>query len=335
MDQFIDFKQTVHHSARSFVHSRNSSNVPVLVVVGGATATGKSSLALAIAERLGGVILSADSRQVYQEFDIGTAKPTLTERQRVPHYLIDICHPTETMTVAAYQHQAQVLLYQMHQNSTALPLLVGGTGLYIDSLVKGLQIPAVAPDSELRSQLLQLSQPHCYQLLQQVDPQATQRIHPNDQVRTLRALEVFYVTGRAMSEQQGENPPTYPILYLGLDCTDPAVLKQRIEARTHHMVEAGLVSEVSALIAKYGSELPLLKTLGYGEFKQYLAGDGSLATAIAQTVTHTRQFAKRQRTWFRQSAQIEWLEADAPDLIDQAMGRVKGFLEQASHLRLR
>ncbi|MGP1375541.1 MAG: tRNA (adenosine(37)-N6)-dimethylallyltransferase MiaA [Almyronema sp.] len=309
-----------------------SSNVPVLVVIGGATASGKSSLALAIAERLNGVILSADSRQVYAEFDIGTAKPAKAEQQRVPHYLIDICHPTDTMTVAAYQQQAQAYLQQMHQDNTGLPLLVGGTGLYIDAIVKGLQIPAVAPQPQLRSQLQQFSQPYRYALLQQIDPMATQRIHASDQVRTLRALEVFYVTGKAMSAQQGENPPDYPILYLGLDWGNPEALSQRIEARTHQMVEMGLVAEVETLVAKYGADLPLLKTLGYAEFSQYLAGDLSLAAAIAQTVSHTKQFAKRQRTWFRQSDQIQWLAADAPDLLDQAIDRIQQFLTQSGSL---
>jgi tRNA dimethylallyltransferase len=159
-----------------------------LIVICGATATGKSGLALNLAMRLDSVILSADSRQVYREFNIGTAKPTLAEQRAVRHYLIDICDPQETMTVADYQEQAQALI-----NSVAVSplLLVGGTGLYIRSIVQGMKIPRVAPNYELRSQLASLGQTTLYAILQQVDSLAAQKIHPHDPVRTLRALEVF------------------------------------------------------------------------------------------------------------------------------------------------
>ena len=163
-----------------------------LIVICGATATGKTALAIKIAERLKSIIISADSRQVYQEFDIGTAKPTPEELASIPHHLIDICDPTETLTLADYQEKAQQLI---DSNLVKFPLLVGGTGLYIKSIVKGLKIPRVAPQQTLRLQLQSLGQQQCYQILQQVDPIANQKIHPNDQVRTLRALEVFYVTG--------------------------------------------------------------------------------------------------------------------------------------------
>lgn len=186
-----------------------------LIVICGATATGKSGLALNLAMRLGSVILSADSRQVYREFDIGTAKPTLAEQRAVPHYLIDICAPRETMTVADYQEQAQALINSLPVSPL---LLVGGTGLYIRSIVQGMKIPRVAPNYELRSQLASLGQTTLYGILQQVDPIAAQKIHPNDPVRTLRAVEVFYITGIPISAQQGENPPDYPILQIGLDC---------------------------------------------------------------------------------------------------------------------
>ncbi len=295
----------------------------------GATATGKSGLAIALAQRLNSYILSADSRQVYREFNIGTAKPTLSEQEQVPHYLIDICDPTETLTVAEYQRQAQALINSPPlPHSPTSPLLVGGTGLYIRSITKGLKIPAVPPHPELRSQLLSLGQTQCYGLLQQVDPVAATKIHPNDSVRTVRSLEVFYVTGRSMSEQQGENPPSYPILQIGLDCADPETLQHRIAKRTGQMVDLGLVPEVEGLCQKYGAELPLLNTLGYAEFRQHLAGETSLAQAQELTVLHTRQFAKRQRTWFRACPEIEWFDADAIDLLDQIWQRIQDFLAQ-------
>ncbi|NWF59877.1 MAG: tRNA (adenosine(37)-N6)-dimethylallyltransferase MiaA [Fischerella sp.] len=299
-----------------------------LIVICGATATGKSGLALALAMRLRTVILSADSRQVYREFDIGTAKPSPAEQKLVPHYLIDICNPTETMTVADYQDQAQALIARhgdFSHSPTPPLLLVGGTGLYIRSIVQGMKIPRVAPQQELRSQLEALGQMQLYAMLQQVDPVAAAKIHPNDPVRTLRALEVFYVTGRPISEQQGENPPNYPILQIGLDC-DSTHLTHRITQRTEQMIADGLVAEVEYLCHKYGADLPLLNTLGYQEIKQYLAGDISLDQAKELTVLHTRQFAKRQRTWFRAYPQIEWFDAEKPDLLKKVWQRVQYFM---------
>ncbi|OYD89086.1 tRNA (adenosine(37)-N6)-dimethylallyltransferase MiaA [Nostoc sp. 'Peltigera membranacea cyanobiont' 213] len=297
-----------------------------LIVICGATATGKSGLALALAMRLGSVILSADSRQVYREFDIGTAKPTLAQQKLVPHYLIDICAPTGTMTVADYQQQAQALIASV--DVTPL-LLVGGTGLYIRSIVQGMKIPRVAPQIELRSQLESLGQPQLYAMLQQVDPVAAQKIHANDSVRTLRALEVYYVTGYPISEQQGENPPNYPILQIGLDC-DVEKLGNRIKQRTEQMIADGLVDEVKYLCQKYGADLSLLNTLGYQEIKQHLAGDISLDEAKELTVLHTRQFAKRQRTWFRAYPQIEWFDADNPELLDKVWLRINEFINCTS-----
>ncbi|MBM0740705.1 tRNA (adenosine(37)-N6)-dimethylallyltransferase MiaA [Phormidium sp. CLA17] len=314
----------------------NSTFVPVVIVICGATATGKSRLAIALAKRMNCVILSADSRQVYREFNIGTAKPTLTEQQIVPHYLIDICEPTETLTLAEYQMQAQSLIESVHLPPSATqpitPLLVGGTGLYIRSITRGLKIPRVSPQPDLRSQLQNLGQPQCYAMLQQVDPDAATKIHSNDQVRTLRSLEVFYVTGQPISAQQGEQPPAYPILHIGLDCGDLAQLHHRITQRTKQMVAHGFVAEVEDLCQKYGVDLPLLNTLGYAEFKQFLAGQMSQTDAISATILHTRQFAKRQRTWFRAYPEIEWFDADAPDLVEQVWQRIQVLQKHAVNI---
>ena len=319
--------------------------LPMLIVICGATAIGKSGLALALAQRYGSIIVSADSRQVYREFNIGTAKPTIAEQDLVPHYLIDICNPTHTMTVADYQQQAQSILAQrisgqrledispvllspnpLVSQSPNLPIfLVGGTGLYIKSIVRGMKIPRVAPNNELRSQLLSIGQSQLYAMLQQVDGFAAQKIHPHDSVRTLRALEVFYITGTPISDLQGENPPDYPILQIGLDC-DVSHLDSRIARRTESMVKDGFVEEVEYLCQKYGRDLPLLNTLGYQEIKQYLAGDISLDEAKELTYLHTRQFAKRQRTWFRKDGQIEWFDTESPDLLEQVWLRIQKFI---------
>jgi tRNA dimethylallyltransferase len=322
--------------------------MPKLIVICGATATGKSGLALELAMRLDCPIISADSRQVYREFDIGTAKPSKTEQALVPHYLIDICEPRETMTVADYQDAARGLIEgnrgvgsrewggqeknSLSPLSPSTHLLVGGTGLYIRSITRGMKIPRVAPNYELRSHLESLresvGQIHLYEVLQQVDPDAAAKIHPHDSVRTLRALEVYYITGVPISQQQGENPPDYPILQLGLDC-DRAYLTQRIAQRTEKMVEDGFVEEVDYLCRKFGEELPLLNTLGYQEIRQYLAGEVNLEKAKELTALHTRQFAKRQQTWFRAYPQIEWFDVGKNNLFEQVWQRIENFLQKS------
>ena len=298
---------------------------PLLIVICGATATGKSRLAIELAKRLNTVILSADSRQVYREFDIGTAKPTPKEQALIPHYLIDICDPTETLTVAEYQEKANYLIASLPQSPI---LLVGGTGLYIKAITKGLKIPRVSPHPDLRSSLKHLGQLQLYSFLQQVDPQSATKIHPNDQVRTLRALEVFYVTGKPISEQQGENPPSYPILQIGLDCS-PEVLTERIKDRTEQMLALGFVEEVKRLMEKYGWSLPLLDTLGYQEIKDYLGGETDLETAKELIVIHTRQFAKKQRTWFKAQPDIKWFNTQPPNLEEVKSLIVETFPEMS------
>jgi tRNA dimethylallyltransferase len=314
----------------------------MLIVICGPTASGKSGLALTIAQRLGTVILTADSRQVYRGFDIGTAKPSRAEQLRLPHYLIDICEPTETLTLGDYQDLAGPLIGAQldrakAQARPAPPLLVGGTGLYIKSIVRGMVMPRVAPQVALRQDLAARGQAACYDELLAVDPLAASRIHANDEVRTLRALEVYRVTGRPISEQQGEAPPDYPILQIGLDCLgvdgpgrgDPEGdrLLVRIRQRTEQMVQMGWVDEVEDLRRQYGRDLPLLSTLGYGEIGQYLEGKWTLAEAIEATVLHTRQFAKRQRTWFRGIDEIEWFDSEAIDLVDRVWARIGRFLD--------
>ena len=283
-----------------------------LIVILGATATGKTSLAIALAKHLNAPILSADSRQVYRHLNIGTAKPTIEERQGVPHYLIDIIEPDQTLTLADYQDQAQTLIARFHAQGIT-PILVGGSGLYIKAITAGLKIPRVAPQTDLRSQLEELGQNYCYQVLKQVDPVGATKIHANDQIRTLRSLEVFYVTGQPLSEQQYEQPPSYPIVQIGLECEDLDAYRKLVSDRTEQMLLNGWLDEIRDLQKCYGKDLPLLKTLGYGEMSDYLDNKTDLETAKLLTVTHTCQFAKRQRTWFRGSGNgnlpIHWLRS--------------------------
>jgi tRNA dimethylallyltransferase len=288
-------------------------SAPALIVICGATATGKTGLAIKLAQHLNSVILSADSRQVYREMDIATAKPTPAEQSVVPHYFVNTHEPSDMLTVAEYQTNVQNSIRSFHQKGIS-PLLVGGTGLYIKSIVRGMKIPRVAPQPLLRQQLEAIDQAILHAMLRQVDPDT--KIHGNDRNRTLRALEVFYVTGRSITSQQGEAPPSYRIIQIGLDCP---CLEQRIQQRARQMIELGWEQEVRDLIAKYGWDLPNLDTLGYAEMRQYLKGEISLAEAIELTILHTRQFAKRQRTWFRGIPEIVWLNSEDPDLLEQAI----------------
>jgi tRNA dimethylallyltransferase len=226
----------------------------------------------------------------------------------VKHELISTYEPTDTLTVAEYQQQVQELIAQLHAQQI-IPILVGGTGLYIKSIVRGLKIPRVAPQPMLRSQLSTYDQTILHQMLCQVDP--TTKVHANDKSRTIRALEVFYVTGHSISSQQGENPPTYPIWQIGLDCDN---LAARIQQRTKQMIELGWEAEVKELVDKYGWDLPSLDTLGYAEMRQYLQGKISQAEAIELTILHTCQLAKRQRTWFRNIPEIVWFDTDRVDV---------------------
>lgn len=288
--------------ARSMVDSH-----PGLIVILGATATGKTATAINLAQLLNAPVISADSRQVYTHFTIGTAKPDLEERQGIPHYLIDVVAPDYNFTVAEYQQRAQELISGFHQQGIT-PILVGGTGLYIRSIVAGLQIPQVPPQPELRQQLASLGQNFCYELLQQCDSLTGEKIHRHDQHRTLRALEVFYATGKPLSQLQQCHQPSYPILQIGIKCPEPDPYRHRIADRLTKMLERGWLEEIKTIQAIYGKNLPLLSTIGYAEMADYLEGIQDLEMALKKAITSTYQFGKRQRTWFRRDSSIHWID---------------------------
>ena len=299
--------------------------MPGLIAICGPTATGKSARALNLAIALQVPLLSADSRQIYRYFDIGTAKPSLSDRQLWPHHLIDIADPTETYTVAQYQQAAATLIREAHTRSQT-PILVGGTGLYIQAMTEGLAIPAVAPNPHLRSQLEAFPQSLCHQYLQQVDPIGARKIHGNDRVRTLRSLEVYYTTGQPLSSLQARIPPNYRSLIIGLRSDDRLLLEKRIARRTQMMLEEGWIEEVRSLQQQFGANLPLLKTLGYEEIGAYLSGTVPLKHTAQKIVQRTRQFAKRQMTWFRRTPNIRWLNCDLPDIDQQVLDLARAFL---------
>lgn len=307
--------------------AQDPSVLPLVIVLLGPTASGKSDLAVALAQALDLAVLNVDSRQLYRGMDIGTAKPTAAQRQAVRHELLDLRDPDHPINLQEFVQLAGAAVEAELQRPRAqrpMALLAGGTGLYLKAITQGMAPPAVPPQPVLRAQLSALGQPVCHQLLQRADPVAAARIAPADAVRTQRALEVLYGTGRPMSGQQGSNPPAWRVLELGLN---PSDLSQRIGRRTQALYEGGLLAETEALQQRYGTELPLLETIGYAEARRHLQGELSLADAIAITATRTRQYAKRQRTWFRRQHQPIWLEgSNLQQLQQQALLAVEGVL---------
>ncbi|MEL7476583.1 MAG: tRNA (adenosine(37)-N6)-dimethylallyltransferase MiaA [Cyanobacteria bacterium J06555_12] len=296
-----------------------------IIAICGPTAAGKSAVALQLAQHLQVPLLSADSRQIYRDFTIGTAKPSAAEQAQWPHHLIDIADPTETFTVAEYKRLADRLITAAHEHGQT-PIVVGGTGLYIQALVEGLAIPAVAPNPQLRHQLEAIPQPVRHAFLQQVDPTGGRAIHLNDSIRTVRSLEVYYTAGRPLSQLQKRIPPPYSTLAIGLRCNDMNRLTERIAARVNGMLELGWLEEVTHLRQTYGTDLPLLQTLGYRELGLYLDGQVSLDLAKKDIVTHTRQFAKRQMTWFRRTPGIVWFDRDDAAVMSNIQKAVAYFL---------
>lgn len=299
---------------------------PLLVTVVGPTAVGKSALGLALAERLDGEIVSADSRQVYIGLDIGTAKPTLDERRAVRHHLVDIVAPDEDFSLARYQDLARAAIADIAGRGR-LPLLVGGTGQYLAAVLEGWSIPRVAPHPGLRvaleAEARTAGAAALHARLAQVDPVAAQAIPATNVRRVIRALEVYQVTGEPISAQQTKHASPYRAITLWL--TLPAAeLYHRIDDRVDAMIRAGLLDEVRRLIAHgYGWELPALSSLGYREFQSYFAGEATLEEAVQRLKYNTHAFARRQPAWFRRLPGLVRLPADAPDLVEQALGQLQ------------
>ena len=301
-----------------------SAGQPLVIVLLGPTASGKTDLAIALAQALNLAVLNVDSRQLYRQMDVGTAKPTAAQRGQARHELLDLRDPDQPINLQEFRAIAEAQL-NAELARKPLALLAGGSGLYLQALTQGLEPPAVPPQPQLRAQLAALGQPLCHQLLRQGDPAAAARIAPADAVRTQRALEVLYATGRPLSSQQGATPPPWRVLELGLNPTD---ITARIASRTKGLFAAGLVAETEALIERYGAGLPLLYTIGYAEAKQQLAGEISETEAIVLCEQRTRQFAKRQRTWFRRRHAPIWLEerstegqlAQALQVVERGLG---------------
>jgi len=276
---------------------------PLVIVLIGATASGKTKLAIEIAKYFNINIHNIDSRQLYRSMDIGTAKPTKEQQKIIKHFLIDLEEPSSKVNARQFQKIATKSINR-ELNQKRIPFLVGGSGLYMNSIIKGFFAPDVPPQKAMRSQFEKLGQEKCWELLKICDPITTKKINFADQVRTIRALEVFYVTGKPISSQKFQNPPPWTVLELGIDRED---LKEQILKRTKNMYELGIVEETKNIINKYGSNLPLLETIGYKEAKDVIKENLKVEEAIELTTTKTIQFAKRQKTWFRNKNNPIWL----------------------------
>ena len=284
---------------------------PLLVIVG-PTAVGKTSLSLRLAQTLHGEIVSADSRLFYRGMDIGTAKPTPEERARVPHHLIDIASPDETVGLALFRDRATVAIESIHCRSR-LPLLVGGTGQYVRAIIEGWRIPRVPPNSVLRGQLEAAARADGAQALHarldSLDPDAAASIDPRNVRRVVRALEVCLVTGQPISQLRSKQSPPYRVLQVGL--TMPReVLLSLADRRVDAMMSRGLEHEVRLLVDQgFGFGLPALSGLGYAQFRGYFEGRATLADVVIEVKRATHSFIRRQYNWFRLSdPAIRWFD---------------------------
>lgn len=302
-----------------------------LVCLLGPTAVGKTEIAIQLAQRLNAEIVSVDSRQIYRQMDIGTAKPTPEEQRTARHHLIDCVDISQPFSVADYQSLADTAIADI-QNRDKRVLLVGGAGLYFRAVVDGLfEGPGADPAlrKRLEEEATQFGVDVLHKRLQTCDPESADRIHPNNLVRVIRALEVHELTGTPMSKLQQQWQPEkqrYPFIAFGL--TMPrALLYRRIEQRVDVMLANGLIAEVESLLAAgYARDSIALQSFGYRELIAYLDGDCTYLEAISQLKQNTRRFAKRQLTWFRKDTRIEWLDrGSTSDIVGVILGKVRSI----------
>ena len=317
-------------------NSTNPLREPLLLVVLGPTASGKTALALAIARHFHGEIVNCDSVAMYRDFEIGTAKPSAAERAEVPHHLLDCVDPLVEVTAGEYARQARAVLQEISARG-ALPIISGGTGLYLRALLEGL-FPGPQRSEDLRSKLRERAEKqgseYLHRILRRLDPSAADRIHANDVPKVIRAIEVSIAARQPMTElwQQGREPLRgFRILRLGLNPTRE-LLYERINRRAAKMFEDGLIAETKALIAKYGEQARPLASLGYKQAMQFWRGEFDQHSALAAAQQAHRNYAKRQMTWFRREPDVHWLLGlgDDPGIQADGLTRVEQEITNAS-----
>ena len=295
-----------------------------IICIAGPTASGKTALAVQLAKELGGEVVSCDSMQVYKDMDIGTAKPSMEEMEGIPHHMLSVAEPWEDFSVSRYCEMATPIVDDiLARGKTAI--IAGGTGLYMDSLIKGndfAPFPATGMREKLEQQADREGMEAMLSLLQSIDPDSAARLHLADRKRIIRALEVYYETGQTITQHNLKTqaiPPRYQPVWLGLDFADRSELYRRIDLRVEIMLKAGLVDEIRSLLARgIPAKCTAMQAIGYKEFVSALEGNGSLEEAAAQVQQSSRHYAKRQLTWFRRNSNMHWLirsEADTADKI--------------------
>lgn len=299
-----------------------------LVVIVGPTAVGKTEVGIRLARKIDGEVISGDSMQVYRHMDIGTAKPSAQEMAGVPHYMIDVISPGEEFNVAKFQEMVESYI-EMIVKKGKIPILVGGTGLYVRSVIDDYDFSPPGGNDSLRAGLLRTAREKgnefLFRMLEKVDPATALKIHPHDTRRLVRALEVYQAMGRPISEFQyvtGNSKPKYNLAYFGL-FMDRQRLYQKIEKRVDSMVEKGLVNEVSALVKMgYGLQNTSMQALGYKEILFYFRGLCTLAEAVDLIKRNTRRFAKRQMTWFRRDSRISWYDVEKYESLEEIANEI-------------
>ncbi|MBQ7986663.1 MAG: tRNA (adenosine(37)-N6)-dimethylallyltransferase MiaA [Clostridia bacterium] len=296
-----------------------------LIVIAGPTASGKTALSVDIAKAVGGEIVSADSMQIYKYMNIGTAKPTEDEKQGIPHHMMDFLEPTVNFSVADYCQMAGEIIRDIDGRGK-IPVIVGGTGLYIDSLVNGVDFGAEDGDAKIRAELMKLAEEQgneaVHKILEEIDPETAQKYHPNNLRRIIRAIEVYKTQGKTVSEKEKEEKISpYNVAYFCIDW-DREVLYDRINRRVDIMVEDGLIDEVKDLLSRdIDPKVTAMQSIGYKEFYGYLNGEITLDEALDTIKQSSRHYAKRQLTWFRRNKEIHWLSPE--NAFSEAMGVIK------------
>ncbi|HRK89750.1 MAG TPA: tRNA (adenosine(37)-N6)-dimethylallyltransferase MiaA [Anaerolineales bacterium] len=304
---------------------------PPIILIVGPTAVGKTELAICLAERLNGEIVSADSRLFYRGMDIGTAKPSQAETMRVPHHLIDIVNPDETLSLAVFQEMAREVISQIHSRGK-LPFLVGGTGQYVRAVTEGWTPPAVQPDARLRNVLETLQEQQgkewLYEKLKILDPVAASAIDLRNVRRTIRALEVIFTTGKKFSEQRGQSDSPYHLVTVGLN-RPRAELYQRVDERIEKMFADGLIDEVRGLLNKgYSPLLPSMSAIGYRECVSVVQGSMTMEQAKVEMKRLTRVFVRRQANWFKESdPNIRWFDPSSENILNEIETHIRNSLQ--------
>ena len=306
------------------------SNLPKVIFIVGQTASGKTQLAVDLAKKFNGAIINADSRQVYKTMDIITAKPSLELKSPhgvylvdgIEHYLFDVCDPNKTFTLADFKSLAKLAIDRILSQGK-LPIVVGGTGLYIWSLVDNLDIPAVMPDDKLRASLEEKPLEELMEMLKKIDPETVEKIDLKNKRRVLRALDVVLSTGESFVKQATKSEPLYDCLQIGLRW-DREEIYERINSRIDEQIKNGAIEETKKLLEKYSPTLPSLSTIGYRELSAYLRGESSLEQAVEQFKIDARHYAKRQETWFKRDERIVWIQNND---LSEAVKIIQNFLK--------